>query len=58
MESVLLWLALDEENGSNNGMEFDRSDAIKTTDALVHSNMFGIGGKQFRKESTIGERRC
>ena len=58
MELVLLWLMLDEEKGSTNGTEFDHGDAIKITDALVYSHVFGTGGKQFRKESTIGERRC
>jgi len=58
MESVLLWLMLDEEKGCTNGTYFDRGDTIKTTDTLVQSHVFRTGGKQFRKNSTIGERRC
>lgn len=49
---------MDEEKGSTKGTEFDRNDATKTTDELVYSHVFGTGGKQFRKESTIAERRC
>lgn len=58
IESVLLRLTLDEEKGSTNGTDFDVGDAIKTSDALVHSHVFGTGGKQFRKQSTIGEHMC
>jgi hypothetical protein len=29
MDSVLLWLTLDEEKGSTNGTEFERSNSVK-----------------------------
>jgi hypothetical protein len=50
MESVLLWLTLDKKKGSTNGTEFDHGDAIRTMEALVHSQVFGTGGKHFLKE--------